>query len=90
MAIAFVVAILAASFLVPLCLCAWAKFHRFTACLIGASLVPAAIWLVETIEPSGWGWVVFLFWGTPAVVLAALGAGMGRLIARKSKAHAVT
>lgn len=90
MAIAIAVVILGASLLVPLCLCAWAKFHWFSAWLVGAATVPAAIWLVETLEPSGWGWVIFFFWGIPAMGLAGLGAVLGRVIARKSTTHAAT
>jgi hypothetical protein len=88
MAIAIAVVLLAASLFLPLSLRAWAGFHWFTAWLVGAMVVPGAIWLAELFEPSGWGWVVFIFWGIPAAGLAALGTLFGWLINRKTETRA--
>ena len=87
MGLAIAAAVLAVPFFVALGLRVWARFHWFTAWLIGAMALPAALWISETIEPSGWGWVVVYFWGIPAAALAALGAAVGGLILRKRQNH---
>jgi hypothetical protein len=80
-AIAFLV--FAAAFLAPLGVRVWAGFSWFTAWLIGAMVLPTALWIAEILQPSGWGWVILFFWGIPAAVLAALGALLGGLLVRK-------
>jgi hypothetical protein len=79
--------VLAAAFLVPFGLRVWARFHWFTAWLLGAMVLPALLWISETLQPSGWGWVVLMFWGIPAAALAAIGAGVGSLVLRKRVDH---
>ncbi len=90
MGVVIAVLVLGGSLLVALGLRVWAKLHWFTAWLLGAMVSPAVLWIAETFDPSGWSWVVLMFWGIPAAGLAAIGAGVGGLILRKREHHAAS
>jgi len=77
--------VLAAAFFVALGLRVWANFHWFTAWLVGAMVMPAALWISDILEPTVWTGVALIFGGIPAAGLAALGVFVGWLIVRKGK-----
>jgi hypothetical protein len=81
---------LAAAFFVAFGLRAWARFHWFTAWLVGAMVMPAALWISEIIEPTGWTSVALIFGGIPAAGLAALGVLVGWLIVRRGQNDAAS
>ena len=90
MAIVIAYSLLAAAFFVALGLRAWARFHWFTAWLVGAMVVPVALWISEIAEPTGWMGVALIFGGIAAAGLAALGVLVGWLVVRKGRSAAAS
>ena len=83
MAAAIAIAVIAACFFVALGLRVRARFHWFTAWLLGALVLPVTMWISELIYPTGWLGVALIFGSLVSAAASALGVVIGWLVVRK-------